>query len=130
MAHSAYEQPHNSGLIHAAKQSALEMGTEDIHGFWELLWAMKLSYSGNDPEILLDACQEALTHLAQHQLVRVVWWDPATDSDTDLTPDEAIKLIQEREYWDPPQGDLPSHPRFIATRSGDRAYYAGLTVPS
>jgi hypothetical protein len=128
MAHSAQGQPSNSDLIRFAKWSALDMGTEDINGFWELFWAMRTDFPDVDDDLLLHASQRALADLVEYQLVRVIWWDPETDTDTDVTPAEAARLISEQVHWEPPHEASSVHLRFIATQSGNRAYYGGLTA--
>lgn len=128
MAHSAQEQPGDSALIRSAKQAALDMGTEDLYGFWELFWTMRADFPDVDDELLLNASQQALADLVHRKLVRVVWWDPTTDADTEITPDEAVTLMQDRHHWEPPTGRLPLHVRFIATKMGEHTYYANVNV--
>ena len=128
MAYSAEGQPSNSDLIRFAKWSALDMGTEDINGFWELFWAMRTDFPDIDDDLLLQASQQALIDLVEYRLVRVVWWNPETDTDTDISPSEIAGLISDHKHWEPPRTVSSEHLRFITTPTGDRAYYAGLTA--
>lgn len=130
MAHSAQEQPDHLVMIHSAKRLALDMGTEDSCGLWELLWDMRQEFAGVSDHQLIDASSRGLLDLLVNRLVDVVWWDLESDVETFVAPDGAEPLLTDESNWHPPEGGNVRHLRFFATQSGEQAYYAGLTGPS
>jgi hypothetical protein len=123
MAHSAQKQPNSSALIRKAKRCALGSGVEDSNGFWELLWELRTLFPEVDDEQLLRASQQALGDLVEQRLLLILWWDPSSDTETDLHPTEAISFVSRDEHWVPPQGRNEKHLRFVATTVGERSYY-------
>lgn len=126
MAHSAQRQSDDRAVIQSGKHAALSMGSEDLSGFWELIWELRQQHPEIDDSRLLKLTREAVSTLLLNQLIRAAWWDPETDAETDLTPNEAVRLLDDVRFWMPPQASDSTHLRFVTTTSGDRAYYANL----
>ena len=127
MAHTSQQLPDHSTLIAEARRSALDMGTEDINGFWELLWTLRLTFPQVDDDTLSSASKDALGELLEEDLIRVVQWDPDSRIDQVVPGPDARQLIENPASWASPDDSRETHPRFIATSSGERVYYAGLT---
>lgn len=126
MAHSAQRQPNDQSIIQAAKHTALGMAAEDLSGLWELHWELRQQFPDVDDARLIELAGDALEALVTNQLIRVTWWDPEDDLETDIARNEATRLLKDRSHWHAPEGDMPVHIRFVTTTSGDRAYYANL----
>ena len=127
MAHSSQQQPDHSTLIKEARRSALDMGTEDNNGFWELIWALRVMFPQVDDETLHSVSRDALGELFGEGLIRVVQWESNSEVDQVVPKSEAWRLINEMSSWAPPENTQSAHPRFIATPTGERVYYSGLT---
>jgi hypothetical protein len=128
MARSAQGQPNDSVMIRTAKRLALEMGTEDDSGFWELLWDMRREFPGVDDERLLTISRQSISDLIEQRLVQVIWWDPETNVEVPVTSRGAQQLILEDLHWDEPVGRNVRHLRFFTTPAGERTYRDGMVT--